>query len=102
MAKAFENTRHNIIHLWFPNGNGLSTIWGVGTYSDNYDIDMKGGNFTDMYSTFLGSDTAEIMILNAPEKLKLKIEKKFDSVGNGVIGRLTIKDWLYVVKELSK
>jgi len=99
IEKSFSNWRHNAIHLTFPNGNKLSTIWGVGTYSDNHDLDMKLG--IDMWSKFLDSNTCEVMIQEAPEKLIKKINKKFDGDGS-VIGYLTMIQWLEIVKMLSK
>ena len=97
--KAFRNFRHNGIHLTFPNGNALSTVWGYYTYSDNHDID--GGISVDNYDKFLDSDTVEIMILKASDKLRKKIEKKYDFDGS-VKGYLTMEEWLDVVKMLSK
>jgi hypothetical protein len=96
--KAFNNWKHNAIHLTFPNGNSLSTTWGYGTYSDNYD------NWSDnVFRKFMSSDTVEVMILKAPEKLVKKIYKKYDENRNGnIIGFLTMEQWLEVVKMLSK
>ena len=34
---AFTNHKHNGVYLQFPNGNAISTIWGVGSYTDNHD-----------------------------------------------------------------
>jgi len=97
--KAFRNFRSNGIHLTFPNGNALSTVWGCGTYSDNYDMD--GGISVDNFNKFLDSDTVEIMIIEAPDKLRKKIEKKYDFDGD-VKGYLTMEEWLDVIKMLSK
>ena len=96
--KAFCNFRSNGIHLTFPNGNALSTIWGYCTYSDNHDMEIGYG---DNYNKFLDSNTVEIMILEAPSRLKKKIEKKYDFEGS-VKGYLTMEEWLDVVKMLSK
>jgi len=84
--KAFHNFKHNGIYLTFPNGNMLSTIWGDCVYN---------------FDKFLDSDTAEIMILKAPDKLKKKIGKKYDFDGF-VKEYLTMEEWLDVVKMLSK
>jgi len=94
--KAFNNWKHNAIHLTFPNGNCLSTTWDSGSYSDNYDL---WG--IDSYKTFMQSDEIEIMILNAPEKLIKKIHKKYDGDGS-VLGYLNMKQWLEIIKILSK
>lgn len=99
MNKAFKNFKHNGIHLTFPNGNSLSTIWGYGSYSDSYDI---LGATSDDFKTFMESDTVEIMIIKAPEKLVKRIKRKYDFEGDSVKGYLTMSEWLDVVKMLSK
>ena len=76
--KAFNNWRHNSIHLTFPNGNVLSTVWGYLTYSDNHYFAEEGDKFRE----FMQSDTVEISILEAPEETRKKIHKKY---GNGNI-----------------
>lgn len=91
--KAFNNWKHNAIHLTFPNGNSLSTVWGYCNYCDNYDVEG--------FDTFMDSNTVEIMILNAPDKLRKKIEKKYDFGGNIVKGYVTMAQWLDIVKKLS-
>ena len=101
MKKAFNNWKHNAIHLTFPNGNALSTIWGYGSYSDNYNRDDIP-NLDKRFNTFFSSNTVEIMILQAPKKLVEKIHKKFNAEDSSVIGRLSMTDWLWIVKQLSK
>lgn len=99
--KSFNNWGHNKLHLTFPNGNRLSTIWGYGTYSDNHDAgDTIDG--VSAFQTFMSSDTVEIMILEAPEKLIKKIQKKYDFEDDSVKGYLTMAEWLDIVKMLSK
>jgi hypothetical protein len=102
--KAFNNWKHNAIHLTFPNGNKLSTIWGYCTYSDNHDrpdLD-RSINVSLPFKTFMDSNTVEIMVLKAPDKLMKRIQKKYDFADNSVCGYLTMKQWLDVVKMLSK
>lgn len=98
--KAFNNWRHNAIYLTFPNGNKLSTIWGYLSYSDNHDF--VAGEQTERFNRFMDSDTCEVMIMEAPEKLRKKIHKKFDHEGSSVIGYLNMAQWLEIVKMLSK
>ena len=93
--KAFKNWRHNAIHLTFPNGNCLSTTWGFGSYSDNYDTESM-----DFYREFGQSDTCEIMVLQCPDKLLKKLYKKYDF--DSVKGYVSMKEWLEIVKILSK
>ena len=97
--KAFNNWQHNSIHLTFPNGNSLSTTWAYGSYSENYE--MIGITDMEHWNTFVPSNTCEIMILKAPDKLIKKIHKKYDGDGN-VIGHLDMKQWLEIVKMLFK
>ena len=96
---AFNNLAHNKIHLTFPNGNAISTIWGYGSYSENQD-DSSGDNYG--FSDFKQSDTVEIMILNAPDKLLNKIKRKYDFEDGSVKGYLTMTEWLEIIKMLSK
>lgn len=98
--KAFNNWKHNGVHFTFPNGNSISTIWGSGTYSDNYDSVFDLG--LDGFKTFMDSDTVEIMILKAPAKLTKKIQKKYDFEDDGVKGYLNITEWLDIVNLLAK
>lgn len=99
--KSFQNKSLNKLHLWFPNGNGLSTIWSKYSYSENYDTEHVNG--VDAWNVPLESDTVEIMILEAPEKTRNKVFRKFarDSE-NSVIGHLDMEQWLEIVKILSK
>jgi len=101
--KAFCNHKINGVRLVFPNGNAISTVWGCGTYSENHDY--SSGDVVKDYTQPIkdGSSTAEIMILDAPEGVIEKIYKhqKAD-VQNGVIGWVTISDWLWVINQLAK
>jgi hypothetical protein len=100
--KAFNNWRHNGIHLTFPNGNSISTVWGIGSYTDNHFLIEKDPDTAFGYRKFLDSDTCEIMILKAPDKLIKKIHKKYGDGDNSVIGYLTIKQWLEIINLISK
>ena len=73
--KAFNNFKHNGVHLSFPNGNMISTIWGRGSYSDNYDGTGDTGGFLNDYQTFMESDTVEIMV-DCSDKLFKKLQKR--------------------------
>ena len=98
--KAFVNVKHNGIHFWFPHGNGISTVWGTGTYSENHDY--REGKIPFGYNTFLESNNVEIMILKCPNKLLKKIEKKYNDGSQQPIGYLNIKKWLEIINMLSK
>ena len=97
--KAFNNWRHNAIHLTFPNGNSLSTTWAFGTYSENYDMDDIPS--IKHWETFRSSNTCEIMILEAPDNLVKRIHRKYGDGDDSVIGYLTMKEWLEIVRLLS-
>jgi hypothetical protein len=93
--KAFTSHKPNGVYLKFENGNSLSTIWGVGTYSDNYDRE-----FTKYDDRILeGSNLVEIMP-NCSEKMKKKLKKVCGFDGT-VAGYLTMEKWLKVVSLLA-
>jgi hypothetical protein len=102
--KAFCNHVINGVRLAFPNGNAISTIWGRGTYSENHDYESGKGVFEDYREPIEdGSNTAEIMILNAPDTLFEKIYKHQNAdTDNGVIGWVNMTDWLWIINQLSK
>ena len=109
--KAFNNCSHNIVHLTFPNGNAISSIWGYLTYSDNHYINndkavskdkFDGKSYINNFTKFMDSDTCEIMILNAPKKLLKEIQEKYDFMGEPVKGYVTITEWLDIVNLLAK
>lgn len=99
--KAFNNWRHNAIHLTFSNGNSISTIWGYLTYSDNHDY-KSNEDAVNYFNSFMQSDTCEIAILKAPKKLRREIEKKYDFDEDSVKGYLNIAEWLDILNMLSK
>ena len=98
--KSFKNIEHNKIHLNFPNGNWISTIWGVGSYTENNFVNIEHGSFMKLYQTFMESNDVEVMI-ECSEELKEKIHKKYDGDGS-VIGHLNITQWLEIVNLISK
>lgn len=104
-TKAFSNFKHNGIHLTFPNGNAISTIWGAGSYSDNHDYNLnnESGDGVRGYHTFMQSDTCGIMILSCPDKLLKKIIEKYnEDYDSPVIEHITMSQWLEIIKLLSK
>lgn len=93
--KSFVNHKHNGVYLKFPNGNGISTVWGYSNYCENYN-NGELGKFNN------GSDTCEILP-EADEKTIKKLYKICPELkNNNVAGHLTMEDWLKVVKILSK
>ena len=107
IEKAFQNVANNKIHLYFPNGNGISTIWGSGSYTENHDVGFEPpfthDGFMKAFSAFMGSNDVEIMLLKCPEKLSKKIHKKYDRSGDGsVIGHIKIMEWLDILNMLAK
>lgn len=99
--KAFNNWKHNSIHLTFPNGNSISTTWSWGSYTENGDsYTRKLDKFNNDFNKFEQSNDVEIMILQAPEKLLKKIKKKYGYVS--VKGHVTITEWLEILNLLNK
>ena len=106
--KAFTAHKANGIYLKFPNGNGISTIWSTGSYSDNHDFDFRKDdgsldlerNYRDRIEQ--GSDTVEVMIDCKPIVLEL-LEAKFaeNSAGGSVFGHLSISQWLEILNILE-
>lgn len=95
--KAFTNHKHNGVYLQFPNGNGISTIWGRGAYGDDKDLNTA-------YSTLIkeGANQVEIMIDTPDKKLHNRIFRKLKTgIDNGVIGWVTMEQWLWVIGQLS-
>ena len=100
MIKAFSNGKHNRVRLEFPNGNSISTIWGPGSYSDNYSIDLDDNmDTTSLFNTFQESDTCEAMV-DCGDKLLRRLEKRFDCVNP--FGRLSITEWLYIINAIAE
>lgn len=94
--KAFAQHRLNGFRLKFPNGNGLSTIWGFGSYSENYDLPI-GEDFIEEWKKCLGSDTVEIMPDCSEELLKELQEKYPDNENGSVFGHLNMEQWFEIV-----
>lgn len=100
-GKAFYNHKVNGVRFRFPNGNALSTVWGYGTYSDNYDMDDI--EFSQQFKTVRGSNTCEIMPINCDEKTRKKLQKIVPELkDNSVAGHLDMTTWLKVVKVMSE
>jgi len=97
--KAFAQHKINGFRLKFPNGNGLSTIWSFGSYTENYIWNFEDP--IDRYEKLLGSDTVEIMPDCSEELLKELQEKYPDNENGSVFGHLTIIQWLEIVNILS-
>lgn len=101
--KAFQQHRENGFMLKFPNGNGLSTIWGYSSYTENYDMPYEeyDDDITKMFNVKLGSNTVEIMPDCSDELLK-KLQEKYPENENGsVFGQLTFTQWLEIVNILN-
>jgi hypothetical protein len=101
--KAFRNWDYGRLHLNFPNGNTISTIWGEGSYTENYNsrqvTDFVLGE-TERYPV-MASDTVEIMFDCSP-RLQKRIIKKYNEGDPQPIGYLTITQWVEIVSLISK
>ena len=96
IIKAFTNHRENGVLLTFTNGNQLSTIWGGGTYCENYNKWREIGKLIEE-----GSNSAEVLV-SCGDKLKKRLHRKFDAVDSSIIGYLDINQWLYIVNAIAK
>ena len=93
--KTFKIHRDNGFHLTFPNGNGLSTVWGPGTYNDNFNAEFVTPRKE------LESNTVEVMPY-CSETVKELLDAKFPEATNGgVFGYLTFEQWLEMVNILA-
>jgi hypothetical protein len=93
---AFQNHRTNGVYLQFPNGNSISTIWGVGSYTEHHDDD-----FSEWEKKNDGSNSVEIMIHTDNERLYKRIYKRLKGGEDTVIGWVNITDWVWVVSQLA-
>lgn len=94
-------TQHKIdgVKIQFDNGLVLSTIWGYGTYSDNYDNETKDeygfGNHKE------GSKTVEFMFTRGDDKLIKKLCKKFGDDENPS-GYIPVSQWLKMIAHIQR
>jgi hypothetical protein len=97
-------TQHkpNGIELKFDNGLVLSTVWGYGTYSDNYDYGL-GKIGIEKYGEPIkeGSTTVEIMFIDGDEKLIKRLCRKYGD-GYNPIGYMEVEKWLEMISYLRK
>ena len=99
--KAFMSHKENGFRLNFPNGNSLSTVWGLGTYTDNNDIDFERDDIVKAYSEKRSSNTVEVMA-GCSDTVNELLKAKFpDEDNNGVFGHLTFSKWLEIVNILN-
>ena len=96
--KAFYNHRKNGVHLKFPNGNSISTIWGSDSYTENSRLFPKISTSEKVDG---GSNDVEVLF-TCSEKLCKKIEKKYNDSDPQPIGHLTIDKWLKIINLLAK
>jgi hypothetical protein len=100
MDKAFKNWRNGAFKLYFPNGNMVSTIFTPGSYSDNYNesFDLLKLNPEEHP---MESTNCEIMF-NCGEKLRKKLQKKFNNNYEQPFGYVSITDWMEIISKISK
>ena len=101
---AFTNHKQNGVYLQFPNGNAISTIWGVGSYSDNHGYTT--GDIIKDYGKLIeaGSMTVEITPISDDTNLLRRIFRKCDKKmgDDSVIGWVDITTWLWIINQLAK
>ncbi len=94
-----RNHRNHGVYLEFDNGNNISTVWGIGTYSTNYYYPSEGRMDFEAIPENKEADQVEILF-NCGDKLHKRLHNKFDG-DDHVIGRVSIKDWLYIVNAIA-
>lgn len=100
--KSFITHKSNGFCLNFPNGNWLSTVWGVGTYSENYDCEGGYGEWEKLYNSKMGSNTCEVMP-KCSELVKKLLDATFpEETNGGVFGHMTFEKWLKMVNILNE
>lgn len=93
MTKAFENGYNHLI-LNFPNGNSISSIWGWGSYTENY------GELADPeFKTFLASNDVEVSV-TCSKMLFKKLQRRYKTTST-VFGHITIKQWVKLISDVS-
>lgn len=103
-TKSFVIHKPNGFFLQFPNGNTLSTVFGAGTYSDNYDWESPDGDISKTYRATIseGSDTVEVAP-GCSELVKKLLDASFPEETNGsVFGHMTFDKWLKMVNILNE
>jgi hypothetical protein len=102
------NHKINGVRLDFENDISVSTIWGIGSYSENHDIDDNWKSpISESYDRHdFDSSDCEMYFLKIPEKLNKKIYKKYaDYSVNGEgqhLGHLPIEKWLEIIEICRK
>ena len=104
-TKAFIQHRINGFFLHFPNGNTISTVFGPGSYSDNYNIlNTSPKNIIKAFNEPVkkGSNTVEVMP-GCSALVKKLLDATFPDKSNGsVFGHMTFPEWLKMVNILNE
>lgn len=111
-----KNHKINGVAIDFGKKTVLSTIWGMGSYSDNYRLeerlikDKKTSKEKAIMEAFENRDydskTVEVYALDMPEKLAKKLRKKYKdylSSDTGLhLGNFPVEKWIDLVYQLKK
>ena len=98
--KSFMNWRPGSIHLNFANGNHISTAFGAGSYSDNYELSYDTKYKPLGKDNLIKSNTCEIMF-TCGEKLEKALNKKFNDGEKSPFSYLSIENWAYIVNRIA-
>lgn len=96
--KSFAAGKANHFVLNFPNGNRISSIWGWGSYTENYNV----GDIGDVLKTMnepMSSNDVEVMVDCSKELFK-KLQRRYKTT-NTVFGYININQWLKLVAEVA-
>lgn len=108
--KAFSHHRPNGFSLNFPNGNGLSTIWGIGSHTENHSkifalpsIDKEGmESYVKAWNSPMSSNDVETMPSCSPAVKKLLDDTFPDNEDGDIFNHLTFDQWLKMVNILNE
>ncbi len=87
----------------FGNGVSFSTIWGIGSYTENRDIDKAWGDIgiVEAYDKHdFDTGTVELYFLTGDKKLYRKLAKKYsewDIDGGHHFDTLPVEKWFEII-----
>ena len=99
------NHKNDGVYLEFDNGFKVSTIWGSGSYSENYNIDYKLPIDEQFAKHEDGSGTVEVYFTDIPkggERLHKSLLKKYNDEYEQPIGNLKVKDWMDLIQKVNR
>lgn len=101
--KAFANMAPNKIQLHFPDGQGISIIWGSGSYTENQNYWIKEGiGLIDAEMTFMSSNDCEVYLIgkvNPVVKAKLL---SYSEQSEFPLSRVSLAALIFILEVMRK